>query len=81
MYTIFGKNNCIWCDRAKKLLADKELPYSFVNIEHNKEGMERFKSLFPNAKTVPKISYDTYDGVSLFKIDSYEDLVESFNEE
>lgn len=57
MFEIYGRNNCVWCDRAKELLEDKNLDYTFKNIEENKTYLAEFKYLFIGATTVPKVVY------------------------
>lgn len=55
MYIIYGKNNCIWCTRAKMLLDFYFIEYEFYNIEEDPGAMKMFKETFPDAKTVPQI--------------------------
>jgi glutaredoxin len=40
MITIYSKNNCPFCDRAKALLESKEVPFTVVNIEDTPDARE-----------------------------------------
>ena len=68
MFEVYGRNNCVWCDRAKALLDEKSLPYRYYNIEEDENDLIDFKILFPGKKTVPQIMTG-----SLY-IGGYEDL-------
>lgn len=35
MYTVIGRPDCIWCDKAKKLLDDKKEEYHYVDLHEN----------------------------------------------
>jgi glutaredoxin len=74
LFEIYGRNNCVWCDRAKSLLEHLGHYYEFSNVEENKIAMEDFKRLFPSAKTVPQIMWYNEEGEVDF-IGGYEDLV------
>lgn len=67
---IYSKSDCIFCDKAKKLLKSKEIPYKefiirdLFNNDMELESHQTWTSKeelleeFPNAKTVPQISVD-----------------------
>lgn len=55
LYEIYGKNNCSYCVKAKKLLESYGRPYKYINIEND---MDEFFAIFPEAKTVPQILLD-----------------------
>jgi glutaredoxin len=40
MLTIYSKNNCPFCDRAKQLLESKGVSYTEVNIEQEPEARQ-----------------------------------------
>ncbi len=40
MLTIYSKNNCPFCDRAKQLLESKGVSYTEVNIEREPEARQ-----------------------------------------
>lgn len=76
MYYIIGKNNCIWCDRAKKFLDKKEIPYVYKNLDKmSKAHKDRWLDLITDdftMKTVPVV----------FKlIGTAIDLEEAFNDD
>lgn len=55
---VYGKNRCIWCDRAKNLLDEHEIPYEYKNIEENTIYREELFNTLPSIKTVPQIFID-----------------------
>lgn len=40
MITIYSKNNCPFCDRAKALLESKDVAFKVVNIEETPDARE-----------------------------------------
>lgn len=60
MVVIYGKSNCIYCEKAKKLCIDYKLDYEYRNVAQI-EYLEEFVEKFPGAKTVPQIIW--YDKV------------------
>lgn len=54
MVIIYGKSNCIYCEKAKKLCIDYKLDYEYRNVSQL-EYLEEFVEKFPGAKTVPQI--------------------------
>lgn len=73
MFEIYGRNNCVWCNRAKTLLDDWGLPYTYYNIEEDEDALLSFKEYFPGAKTVPMICFEN-DKYGWETIGGYEDL-------
>lgn len=73
MFEIYGRNNCIWCERAKALLEVNGLSYTYRNIETNPAYLEDFLEDFKGKKTVPQIRQIKMDGYNY--IGGYEDLV------
>ena len=57
MYTIYTKNNCSYCVKAKELLTANNLKYLEKNIEAI-EYRSELLSKYPEAKTVPQIFLD-----------------------
>jgi glutaredoxin 3 len=55
MLTIYSKNNCPFCDRAKQLLENKGVPYTEVNIEYDPESRQML--LDKGLRSVPQIFY------------------------
>lgn len=55
LFNVFGKDNCPYCVKAKKLLAGAGLSFNYVRVGEDM-SVEEFKKLFPSAKTVPQIT-------------------------
>jgi len=53
MITIYSKNNCPFCDRAKALLESKGVPYTTINIEEQPDAREILVDL--GLRSVPQI--------------------------
>ena len=51
---IYGKEGCVYCDRAVDLTYKKEMYITVKKLDRN-FTVEEFNSLFPFAKTVPQI--------------------------
>lgn len=58
MITIYGKNNCAYCQKAKQICRDYRLSFTYYPIDDQNEFFLKFMELFPNAKTVPQILWD-----------------------
>lgn len=58
MITIYGTSNCGYCKKAKQVCEQYQLPFSYYQLDSNKELQEQFKQLFPEAKTVPQITWN-----------------------
>ena len=71
-YTIFTRDNCSWCVRAKKLLDGHNLEYEELHIPRDLSREEFYAVVDSNdtTKTVPKVFYDGN------LIGGYEDLAE-----
>lgn len=77
MIVIYATSNCGWCKRALKLCKDYSLKHEYIVMDmKDKDGTKRwkdnmreeFETKFPDAKTVPQI---TWHGRN---IGGYEDL-------
>lgn len=55
MLTVYSKNNCPFCDRAKQLLESKGVQYTEVNIEYDPESRQMLVD--KGLKSVPQIFY------------------------
>ena len=53
MVTVYSKNNCPFCDRAKALLESRGVPYTEVNIEKDPESRQML--LDKGLRSVPQI--------------------------
>lgn len=62
MVTIYSKNNCPFCDRAKQLLENKGVQYTEVNIENDPESRQML--LDKGLRSVPQIfhGYELIEG-------------------
>ena len=71
-YTIYTKDNCPWCVRAKKLLNDHKIDYEELHIPRDLSREEFYVIVESNdtTKTVPKVFCDGN------LIGGYEDLAE-----
>ena len=54
MITIYGKENCNWCVRAKDLANRYQLKYEYLDVG-NPDIMSSLKTAYPDVKTVPQI--------------------------
>lgn len=54
MITIYGKDNCLWCQEAKKIAKQYDLEYEYKNTTNEAYRSEMFER-YPEAKTVPQI--------------------------
>ena len=71
-YRIVGKNNCIYCHRARSFLEIKGHTYKYEMIEED-ITMEELLKIAPNAKTFPQIwKGDSYIGGYTELVDSYD---------
>lgn len=74
-FTVFGKGDCPYCDRAKALLQSKMLEFGYYDVQSDKFTFDHMNDRVTiatggTAKTVPQIFVDgTYVG-------GYTDLVE-----
>ena len=55
MYTVYGKKNCVWCEKAVALLRLKNRPYTYMEL--NRDYDIEFL-LVKNLTTVPQIWLD-----------------------
>jgi|SaaInlV_120m_DNA_3_1039746.scaffolds.fasta_scaffold11178_6 glutaredoxin len=58
---IFGKETCVWCDRARVLCEQYELEYTYKALDdrfYGEENTSEFRGRAPAAKTVPQIFVD-----------------------
>lgn len=73
MYTIYTKNNCSYCVKAKQLFKSKNIEYVEKNIEILDYRLELLNK-YPEAKTVPQIF------VNNSRVGGYDELVNFFNQ-
>lgn len=77
-FTVFGKENCPYCVRAKELLQSKMLEFGYYDVQADKFTLDHMNDRVTvatggPAKTVPQIFVDSE------YIGGYTDLVEFFN--
>jgi glutaredoxin len=53
MVTVYSKNNCPFCVKAKALLESRGVPYTEVNIENDPESLQML--LDKGLRSVPQI--------------------------
>ena len=67
MIEIYGKSDCIWCEKSKQLLDDAGRFYKYYSLGED-YGIDFIHENFPGVKTVPIIVIDG------FRIGGYESL-------
>lgn len=73
IYTIYSKDNCPYCTKAKALLDKQEVDYQEIKIGVD-ITREEFMETYPDVRTVPLIVTQSFG-----KIGGYQQLVEHFN--
>lgn len=58
MITIYAKNGCGWCTKAKELVETLELKYEYLNVDEDFSYLMELSELNPNVKTLPQIWWD-----------------------
>lgn len=53
MWTIYSKNNCTYCEKAKYALRGQEV--DIRNVEDNREFFNELLQRVPNARTMPQV--------------------------
>ena len=78
--TIMGKNNCPYCDLAKRHLDEHKIPYEYVKVDENMEAYEKFREL--GVRSVPQIMQEGqsvieggWEGVKITPIHLFQLLV------
>ena len=57
MITIYGKDNCGYCNMAKTLCESKGVEYTYLSLGEDYNADE-FGEKFPSARTFPQITVD-----------------------
>lgn len=68
MITVYGRDNCSWCEKTVELLETTKMPYRYHKLGIDLT-LNEFKEMFPDAKTVPVII------VNGLRVGGYTDLV------
>ena len=72
--TVYSKDNCIWCDRAKNLLNSVNFEFDEIDLSNDEERQEFYKRVGEGVSTVPQIYKDN------IRIGGYPNLVTWFEE-
>ena len=56
MITVYSKNNCPFCDRAKALLESKDIPFNVIKMEEHTDAREFLME--QGLRSVPQIFKD-----------------------
>lgn len=75
MLTVYSKNYCPFCDKAKHLLKTKNIAYKEIKIDENQEAREWL--IGQGHRTAPQI----YKGDELFVEGGYQGLARLSDEE
>lgn len=61
MYTIYGTENCVWCDRAVELVDKLGEGYQYVDVGEDPKAQQMFRD--NSFRTVPQVFLgDTHIG-------------------
>ena len=71
-YTIYSKENCMYCLGAKKLANEELLNYKVINIGTD-ITVDEFKAKFPEQKTAPLIMAED-DAGNVTKVGGYQEF-------
>lgn len=72
--TVYSKDNCIWCDRAKSLLNSVNFEFDEIDLSNDEERQEFYNRVGEGVSTVPQIYIDN------IRIGGYPNLVTWFEE-
>ena len=75
MLTVYSKNNCPFCDKAKHLLTQKNIPFEVVNIDQDPDAREWL--IAQGHRTAPQLYLDG----KLFVEGGYQGLAKLSDEE
>lgn len=57
MFVIYSKDNCVYCEKAKRLLESKNISYEELKYERD-FTRDELLTRFPQARTFPQIETD-----------------------
>lgn len=58
MIEIYGKSDCMWCDRAQEICRQYSLDFEYKGVDDHWDGpknLAELKERYPTARTVPQI--------------------------
>lgn len=70
-WTIYTKNNCPFCVKAKEYFKIQGVEYIEKNIEEDASLKEELLNTVPNARTVPQIFHDDFCVGGFDKLEAY----------
>ena len=79
MLTIYTGEDCVFCEKALKLLDDEKRQYSVIDFEEEQQEVLNEIKLAHDWKTVPMIYHRVKNVINF--IGGYTDLVEYFEQE
>lgn len=56
--TVYGTDWCGDCRRVRSFLESKKIPFTFINIDHDKEGEKFVKTTNRGLRSVPTIVFE-----------------------
>lgn len=84
MIKVYSKKNCVFCDRAKTLLDQKEIPFHEIKVDEDESAKEFIVE--QGHRTVPQIYFDDellveggYQGLVKLTEDDFQKLKERVN--
>jgi glutaredoxin len=75
LFIVYGKNNCLYCDKSKELLTETKSDYTYLELGIS-FTREELLNMAPNSKTYPQIWLFEESNNSKRYIGGYTDLVE-----
>ena len=54
MINVYGKQDCIWCERAKAIITERNIPFNYYSVGED-VGIDFVLEKFPGVRTVPII--------------------------
>ena len=65
--TIMGKNNCPYCDLAKRHLDENNIPYEYIKVDEDMDAYTEFREFV--FRSVPQIMQRKEDGKLELKVE------------
>lgn len=74
-WVIVGRDNCKWCDEAKKLMAERGIAYTYLDIKQF-DGLLAFLTA-SGLNTVPQVFYS---GVNIGGFEDLKGTLETYDD-
>ena len=55
---IYGADWCIDCNRARRFMNQNQIPYQWINIDHDKEGEQIVLKVNRGYRSIPTILFE-----------------------